>query len=258
MLSGFSCPPSTFLTPSEIKTRFPQLDSDRLKYCSVFYEGQHNDARTNLAIALTAAKHGALISNYCEAVDVIRMGKKIVGVIARDALSGEEFEIRAKSIVYCGGPFTDVLRSLGNPEATPMVVGARGSHIVVPAKFAPSDLGMVDMNTSDGRFLFFLPWEGYVLIGTTDIETEAEKTPVPSDKEISWLINEANKYLREDCHIQRDDVLSAWAGTRPLVVDHSTTVKNTSGVSRDHSILYDSDSKVITVAGGKWTTYREM
>ena len=207
-LSGFSCPPSHIMTPSRARRKFPQLANSDIKYCPIFYEGQHDDARTNLAIAQTAAMEGAMIANYCEVVNLLRQedfdakaqskGKKtgkVVGAVVKDVLSGKTFNVKAKTILFCGGPFTDELRKLEDPESPDIVNGAQllidsqllkffivfnqsyfyflfgdvpgagGIHIVLPSYYAPSSIGMVDMSTSDGRFLFFIPWAGHVLVG---------------------------------------------------------------------------------------------
>lgn len=141
------------------RRKFPQLAVNDIKYCPVFYEGIHDDARTNLAVAQTAAREGAIVANYCEAVGFLHGTEKeeergrVVGAIVRDVLADEMFEVRAKSVLLCGGPFTDDLRRMQDPECGPAVNGASGIHIVLPAYFAPTGIGLVDMNTSDGRFM---------------------------------------------------------------------------------------------------------
>lgn len=157
------------------KRKFPQLAVDEIKYCPVFYEGMHDDARSNLAIAQSAAVEGAVMLNYCEAVSFLHedtvvdrsssssssaggsgggaSNGRVVGAVLRDALTGESFAVRAKSVLLCGGPFTDDLRRMQQPDCGPAVSGAAGIHIVLPAYFAPTGIGLVDMNTSDGRFM---------------------------------------------------------------------------------------------------------
>ena len=144
-----------------------------LKFVSVFYEAQHNDARTNIAIALSAAEHGATIANYVEASAMTFDGKKVTGVKAVDNMSGEEFEIKAKKVILAGGPYTDLMRKMEDDKAKPAVQGASGSHVVLPGYYCPNDMGLLDYNTSDGRFLFFLPWQGHTLVGTTDKKVSA-------------------------------------------------------------------------------------
>jgi glycerol-3-phosphate dehydrogenase len=184
-LSGFSCPPSHIMTPKRARRKFPQLANGDIKYCSIFYEGTHDDARTNLAVAQTAAAHGALIANYCEARALLRADGtptgKVVGATVCDVMTGKEFDIRAKSVLLCGGPFTDELRALEDPACKPAIEGASGIHIVLPAYFAPENIGLVDMNTSDGRFMFFLPWKSHVLVGTTDHQSKPTMRPIPDE-----------------------------------------------------------------------------
>ena len=194
-LSQFTCPPSYIMTKKEARTKFPQLSDQDIKYCAVFYEGQHNDSRTNIAIALSAAEKGAHIANYVEMTEGIfdEESGEVIGVKAEDRISGETFEIYAKNIIFAGGPFTDKLRSKEekNGEAVePAVQGASGSHIVLPGYFAPKDMGLLDYNTSDGRFLFFLPWQGSVIVGTTDKKCDAETLPYPPEEEIQWMMKE--------------------------------------------------------------------
>jgi glycerol-3-phosphate dehydrogenase len=206
-LSGFTCPPSHIMTPTRARRKFPQLANSEIKYCSVFYEGTHDDSRTNVAVAQTAAVEGACIVNYCEAISLLRENSpeesgpaisgssgssaassvgtgRVVGAQVRDHVSGKEFTIRAKSILLCGGPFTDELRQLEDPNCKSAINGASGIHIVLPAYFAPANIGLVDMSTSDGRFMFFLPWKGHVLVGTTDHHCKPTMRPV-ADESVS-------------------------------------------------------------------------
>lgn len=258
------------MTPSRARRKFPQLNNDEIKYCSVFYEGMHDDARTNLAIALTAATHGAAMTNYTEVVDLLteepnRAGR-VTGAIVRDRLTGDTFPVRAKSVLICGGPFTDSLRHMETEEGkkfAPAVTGSSGTHIILPSYFAPPSFGFVDMSTSDGRFMFFLPWEGHIVVGTTDHKCPADNNrPAPSENEIQWLLNELSKYLSPELKVQRKHVLSAWSGIRPLAIDpHNlggSEGGNTAAASRDHIVSHNPDTGVVFVAGGKWTTYREM
>ncbi len=274
------------MTPARAQRKFPQLANDVIKYCSVFYEGTHDDARTNLAIAQSAARDGAIVANYCEVVKLVTNADlergasepdRVVGAIVRDHVGQQEFTVRAKSVLLCGGPFTDELRALEDPASSRAVMGASGTHIVLPAYFAPSGIGLVDMNTSDGRFLFFLPWHGQVLVGTTDHKCEPSMRPAPAEEvsgtcasrvlcaeldavcnqqEICWLLNEASRYISPELQLRRQDVLSAWSGVRPLARDPHEL--DSSRVSRDHVVSLNSKTGVVFVSGGKWTTYREM
>jgi glycerol-3-phosphate dehydrogenase len=141
-LSGFTCPPSYIMSRTVARTKFPQMANRDIKYCAVFYEAQHNDARTNLAIAMTAAEHGAHICNYVEMVDVLKGDKgEVVGVKAIDRMTNQEFEIRATKVVFAGGPFTDSMREMEQKEAASKAVrGASGTHIVLPGYYCPNNV----------------------------------------------------------------------------------------------------------------------
>jgi glycerol-3-phosphate dehydrogenase len=221
------------------------------------YQGQHNDSRTNTCIALTAAEEGAAVANYVEMIDLITdESGKAIGIKCRDNLKRKEFDVHAKAIVFAGGPFTDSLRKMEDPDAAPAVTAAAGTHIVLPSYFCPAGIGMLDINTSDGRFLFFLPWQGHTLIGTTDRKGPAESSHGPPEQEIKYLLNEVQKYLAGDIKVRRSDVLSAWQGYRPLASDPNALPG--APVSRDHIISVNPKTGVTFITGGKWTTYREM
>jgi glycerol-3-phosphate dehydrogenase len=263
-LGSFCSPNSYMMGAAQAQEEFPQLAArpdHTMKYVLVFYEAQHNDARTNLAIGLTAAKKGACMSNYTEVVEVL-FGKdgKATGAKIKDSNSGEVFDVHAKSLVFAGGPYTDNLRKMSEGEEMKKCVrGATGTHIVLPGYFTPKDMGFVDMSTSDGRFLFVLNWLGHTLVGTTDnaIE-EVNLHQKGSEDEIDWILNEARKYLHNSANLNRSHVLSAWQGTRPLVKDPNADASNTSGASRDHTISRHEGTGISFISGGKWTTYREM
>ena len=196
-LSSFSCPPSYVMGPKQASEKFPQLSHRDLKFVSVFYEAQHNDARTNIAIALSAAEHGATISNYVEATEMTFDGKKASGVKAVDNMTGAEFEIKAKKVILAGGPYTDLMRKMEDKDSKPAVQGASGSHVVLPGYYCPNDMGLLDYNTSDGRFLFFLPWQGHTLVGTTDKKCAAETRSTAPEDEVQWILNEVSAASRE-------------------------------------------------------------
>ncbi|CAD7927810.1 unnamed protein product [Amoebophrya sp. A120] len=264
-LGYFAAPSSYTIFPRKLQEAFPQMDAPRLKYANVFYEGAHNDARTNLAIACTAMLKGAAVTNYT-VVEKIVFDKNghARGAVCRDALSGKKVQIRAKKIIYCAGPFTDDVRKLSEgltPEEAkkfqPCVTGAGGTHIVLPENFCPRDLGMCDMQTSRGSFMFYLPWQGHTLVGTTDVKTSnPELHPAVPEDDVEYLLKESCKYLAPSMHPRREDVLSAWYGTRPLAKDPNDT--STTNASRDHTVSYNAQNDVTFVSGGKWTTWREM
>lgn len=162
-----------------------------------------------------------------------------------------------QAIIFAGGPFTDQLRKIEDPSSKPAVAAAAGTHIVLPGYYCANGIGMLDINTSDGRFLFFLPWQGKTLVGTTDRKGPVTSFHGPPEEEIEWILNEAKKYLSSDTvRVRRSDVLSAWQGFRPLASDPHAPPD--APVSRDHVISYNQETSITFITGGKWTTYREM
>ncbi len=192
------------MTQSRARRKFPQLAHDKLKYCAVFYEGTHDDSRTNIAVAQTAARDGAVILNYFEVIGFLKdddsvdsaevrdpINAKVKGVLVKDSLTDQVYSVHASNVLVCGGPFTDSVRKMQNPKAAEAVTGAAGIHIVLPSYFAPATFGLVDMQTSDGRFLFFLPWNGHVLVGTTDHKTIPSMRPEPDESVSSAALVES-------------------------------------------------------------------
>ncbi|KAG7236181.1 hypothetical protein INR49_001291 [Caranx melampygus] len=223
--------------------------------------GQHNDARMNLAIALTAARYGAAIANYTEVVHLLKTkdpqtGKeKVCGARCRDVITGQEFDVKAKCVINATGPFTDSLRKMDNQETSNICQPSAGVHIVMPGYYSPDNMGLLDPATSDGRVIFFLPWEKMTIAGTTDTPTSVTAHPIPGEDDINFILREVRNYLSADVEVRRGDVLAAWSGIRPLVTDPSS--KDTQSICRNH-IVSTSESGLVTIAGGKWTTYRSM
>ncbi|KAJ1659618.1 mitochondrial glycerol-3-phosphate dehydrogenase [Dispira simplex] len=251
---------SYLLTSSKAIEAFPMLKRDKLKGALVYYDGQHNDSRMNVAIALTAISHGAVVSNHVEVTELLKKpgpeGRELIcGAKIRDVLTGEEFTVRAKGVVNATGPFTDSILHMETPTSQEIVAPSSGVHIILPKYYSPDHMGLIDPNTSDNRVIFFLPWQGHTIAGTTDSPTQVTENPLPKEEEIQWILNEVRRYLSEDIKVRRGDVLAAWSGIRPLVRDPNA--KDTAGLVRSH-MLYVSPGKMITIAGGKWTTYRNM
>lgn len=259
-MSLWSAPSSYVMMKGRVREEFPQIDAERMKYMSVFYEGAHNDARTNIAIAMTAAMHGACMMNYARVNKILFDANGVANGAEVQETTGPETKpvnVKAKKVIYAGGPFTDGLRELSEgKDVKPVVNGSGGTHIVLPPYYCPRRLGMVDMNTSRGSFMFFLPWEGYTLVGTTDVKTKPDLHHEVPEDEIQYLINECEKYLDPNLQVRRRDVMSAWYGIRPLAVDPNAT--DQSSVSRDHVVSHHPSNGITFVSGGKWTTWREM
>ncbi|KAI0335747.1 DAO-domain-containing protein [Cubamyces sp. BRFM 1775] len=236
---------------------FPMLKQEGLVGALVYYDGQHNDSRMNMALIMTAVQQGAVVANHVEvtSLDKEGAGGKIQGARVRDALTGQEWNIRAKGVVNATGPFSDALLTMDNPNHTPIVQPSSGTHITLPNYYSPRTMGLLDPATSDGRVIFFLPWQGNTIAGTTDTPAEVTATPLPQEEEIRWILEEVRRYLSPDIKVRRGDVLSAWSGLRPLV--RNPNAASTEGLVRNH-MIHVSDSGLLTIAGGKWTTYRAM
>ncbi|KAI8878654.1 DAO-domain-containing protein [Backusella circina FSU 941] len=247
---------SYFLTRSKALEAFPMLKKDELVGALVYYDGQHNDARMNVALATTAACYGAVVANHCEVIELTKDDKGMVnGAKLRDNISGDEWNVMAKGVINATGPFTDGLRKMDNEQNIEIVAPSSGVHIILPNYYSPRNMGLVDPDTSDGRVIFFLPWQGNTIAGTTDSPTEVTQNPMPKEDEINWILDEVSHYLSSDVKVRRSDVLAAWSGIRPLVRDPHA--KNTESLVRNH-IINVSENNLITIAGGKWTTYRAM
>ena len=160
-----------------------------------------------------------------------------------------------QGVINATGPFSDTLLSLDDPNHQPIVQPSSGVHITLPNYYSPRKMGLLDPSTSDGRVIFFLPWQGNTIAGTTDTPASVERDPVASEEDIRWVLEEVRSYLSPDIKVRRGDVLSAWSGLRPLVRDPRAA--STAGLVRNH-MIYVSDSGLLTIAGGKWTTYRAM
>ncbi|KAF9448000.1 DAO-domain-containing protein [Macrolepiota fuliginosa MF-IS2] len=235
---------------------FPMLKSDGLVGAVVYYDGQHNDSRMNIALMMSAVKHGATVANYCEVTHLHKDSDgKLTGASVRDNLTGKEWNVGAKGIINATGPFTDTLLTLDNPSHKPIVQPSSGIHITLPNYYSPRKMGLLDPSTSDGRVIFFLPWQGNTIAGTTDSPASVERSPHASEEDIRWVLEEVRSYLAPDIKVRRGDVLSAWSGLRPLV--RNPGASSTEGLVRNH-MIHVSESGLVTIAGGKWTTYRAM
>lgn len=261
---------STIFSKEMTASIAPMMDLSNLKASCVYHDGTFNDARMNASLAITAIREGAIALNYMEVKQLIKEDGKLIGVLAKDRETGDEMVVRATATVNATGPLADKILEMdadpqGLPPKTPqppkMVVPSSGVHVVLPEYYGPQNMGLLDPATSDGRVMFFLPWQGKVLAGTTDTPLKSvPESPVPTEEEIQDILNEMQKYIVFP--VNRDDVLSAWSGIRPLARDPSKLPKGkdangTQGLVRSH-LITTSPSGLVTISGGKWTTYREM
>ncbi|KAK2798618.1 hypothetical protein FQN50_008776 [Emmonsiellopsis sp. PD_5] len=253
---------SYFLPKSKALDAFPMLKKDGLFGALVYYDGAHNDSRMNVSLAMTAALYGCTVVNHMEVTELTRdTSGRLNGAQVKDMVPGKngqvtnEFTVRAKGIINATGPFTDSIRKLDDQKVNEIVAPSSGVHVILPGYYSPAKMGLIDPSTSDGRVIFFLPWQGNTIAGTTDSPTEITPQPIPSEKDINWILNEIRGYLAPDINVRRGDVLAAWSGIRPLVRDPKA--KNTESLVRNH-LINVSPSGLLTCAGGKWTTYRQM
>ncbi len=246
---------SRLLSREETLEHLPTLKTEGLRGGAVYYDGQFDDARLLIHMVFTAFEQGATLLNYAEVTGLTKDGQGFVdGVVAHDAETGEEFRARAKVVINATGAFSDRLRRAAEPSVAPMIVPSQGIHLVFGPEFLPGGSAIMVPHTSDGRVLFAIPWHGHTLVGTTDTPiADAMLEPVAMEQEIEFILSTAGQYLVKAP--TRDDVLSVFAGIRPLV--RAAVVANTAALSRDHVIHIDS-SGLMTIGGGKWTTYRHM
>lgn len=255
---------SYFLTKSKALDAFPMLKKDNLIGALVYYDGAHNDSRMNVSIAATAALYGATVVNHMEVTSLTKDDQgKLNGATVKDMVAVKngkpvsEITIRAKGIINATGPFSDSIRKMDDQKVQEIVAPSSGVHVVLPGYYSPqkNSMGLIDPSTSDGRVIFFLPWLGNTIAGTTDAPCNITPNPVAGEEEIGWILNEIKGYLAPDINVRRGDVLAAWSGIRPLVKDPKA--KNTESLVRNHLVTV-SESGLLTCAGGKWTTYRQM
>ena len=242
------------LSKSETLERLPTIETKGLRGGVIYYDGQFDDARLAIHLTATAASLGATVLNYVSAIALTKTGDVITGVVARDEETGAELELNGRVVINATGPFTDAVRKLDEPETTAIIRPSQGVHIVLERAFLPGDSAIMVPHTDDGRVLFAIPWHERVVVGTTDTPLDTVSyEPCPLEEEIEFLLKHAARYLTKDP--TRDDILSMFAGIRPLV--GTSPDGNTAEISRDHT-LHISRSGLVTIAGGKWTTYRMM
>jgi glycerol-3-phosphate dehydrogenase len=232
----------------------PDLLVDNINGGILYFDGQFDDSRLAVNLAQTAIEKGATVINYCGVYGFIKDQLTISGVKAKDEISGNEFEIKAKVVINATGVFADELLQLAEGNSEKTIVPSQGIHLVVDKHFFKGIAGMLLPRTDDGRVLFFIPWQGKVLLGTTDTPVdEISIDPKPYKEEIDFILNHFNRFSASS--INYSDIKSVFAGLRPLAIVRN--IKNTSVLSRDH-VIRVLPSGLVHVTGGKWTTYRSM
>lgn len=245
---------SRIMSRQETIERLPTIKQAGLSGGVLYHDGQFDDTRLLIDMAVTADAYGACLLNYARVDSFIFDRDKVAGVNFTDQVSGESLSVKGLAVINATGVFCDDIRRLSDLDARATTTFAQGSHIVLDRKFLPSDAAVMIPKTSDGRVLFCIPWHGHVLVGTTDtLVDKAVLEPHALDAEIDFILATAGEYLTH--RPTRDDILSAFAGIRPLVNRVRTT--NTASLSRGHEMFVDGHG-LVTITGGKWTTYRRM
>jgi glycerol-3-phosphate dehydrogenase len=254
LLAGSSSVGRTrILNAERTKRLVPGIQAEGLKGSIVYYDGQFDDARLALALARTAEDHDAIVLNYASFLQPIKENDRIIGAVVQDVETGRTQEVRAKVVINATGIFVDEVRERDDPKSPQLLRVSRGTHIVLPAEVLGDGSAIMVPKTKDGRLIFAIPWLGKVVIGTTDLPaSRPEVEPGFDESEIHYLIETINPFLSRP--IGKEDILSIFSGLRPLISEKAAT---TAKISREHRIDI-SGSGLITVAGGKWTTYRRM
>jgi glycerol-3-phosphate dehydrogenase len=253
MAGSLGLGPSQFLSKEETLQHAPTLDPEDLTGGVLYHDGQFDDARLAISLAQTAAQHGAVLLNYFPVTGLLKIQNKICGVWVKDSTTGKEYEIKSKIVMNATGVFTDSIMRMDEPGHENIISPSQGIHLVVDKEFLPGESAIMIPKTDDGRVLFAVPWHNKTVLGTTDTPVDTiNAEPVPMEEEVEFVLSHIGRYLSKDP--KRSDVSSQFAGLRPLVKGKT---KKTAALSRDHLISI-SDTGLITITGGKWTTYRKM
>ncbi len=245
------------ISKEETLKAIPNLDEKDLIGGVIYYDGQFDDSRLAINLAQTIIENEGVALNYFKVTGLLKDDEGIVnGVVATDMESGEEFKIRSRSVVNATGVFADNILKMNNPKAKKIIRPSQGVHIILDKSFLQGESAIMIPKTSDGRVLFAVPWHNKVILGTTDTPLDdADMEPRALEEEIDFILRTAGKYLKKDP--EREDVLSIFAGLRPLAAPEDSEGKETKEISRSHKLII-SLSGLVTITGGKWTTYRKM
>ena len=260
-LAGERIPPPYALSSSSLKSTFPSLKREFVGGV-VYYDGQMNDSRLCLTALLTAASKNymqgqipAYIANYCVCEELMDNHGRICGAVVRDLTTNERFPVSARVVINCTGPFSDSIRHISGLKVTDRIVPAQGSHLILAGHYTAAGSGLLIPKTKDGRLLFLLPWHGHTLAGTTDQPAALTTTPAMSSQEQQFMLEELGRYLGKTASQLQPDVLGSFSGLRPLV--RAEVSGDTKELARSHEIELLRNG-LISVMGGKWTTFRAM
>jgi glycerol-3-phosphate dehydrogenase len=246
--------PSKILSKEETIEKIPNIETEGLRGGVIYYDGQFDDSRLAINLAQTVLEYGGFPINYMQVIGLLKSNNITSGVVAIDKETGKEYKINSRVVINATGVFTDYVLKMDSPGSKDIIAISQGVHLILDKEFLPGDSAIMVPQTDDGRVLFAVPWHNKVVVGTTDTEVKnATLEPRALEEEVEFILKHAKKYMAKDP--TRADVKSVFAGLRPLV--RPSDSKNTAAISRDH-FLTVSPSGLITITGGKWTTYRRM
>ena len=256
MSGSLSLGSSKYISKKETIRLLPTINQNHLKNGVVYHDGQFDDSRLAINLAQTAVENGACVLNYAKVTSLLKdKNHKIIGVVIEDIETGNHFEIKGKVVINATGVFTNAIMKMNDKVYKKYIVPSQGIHLVFDKSFLPTENALMIPKTSDGRVLFAIPWHDKTLVGTTDKLMKSHSLePIATESEIAFILENAQHYLSKKP--ERSDVLSVFAGLRPLAAPKEEGLK-TKEVSRSHKIIV-SETGLITITGGKWTTYRKM
>lgn len=247
---------SKYISRKKLLELFPNINGQRLHGGVTYFDGQFDDARLAITLAQTAAENSAVVLNYCKVVSLKKQNGKLTGLTAVDVEEGKEYSIKAKAIINATGVFVDDILKMDEESNGNLVRPSQGVHIVVDKSSLKGEHSLLIPKTPDGRVLFVVPWLDHLLIGTTDTPLRQHALePKPLESEVNFILETVAQYLNPAP--QKKDILAVFAGLRPLAAAQNDDHKKTKEISRDHKIIANA-SGLITITGGKWTTYRKM
>ncbi len=247
---------SKFLSKTETLNRMAGIKQQGLKGGISYFDGKFDDSRLAINLAQTAKEKGATLINYMKVINLINQNEEVKGVEVQDIITGETFKLSAKVVINATGVFVDDILQMNNPKAKPMVRPSQGVHIVLKNEFLKSDSALMIPKTTDGRVLFAVPWHEHLLVGTTDTPlNEHSLEPRALKEETDFILNTAAAYFTKAP--AEKDILSVFSGLRPLAAPTDPNSNSTKEISRDHKLMVSAKG-LITITGGKWTTYRRM
>ena len=246
-------PASRYVSAQEAVHQCPMLKSEGLRGGVVYYDGQFDDARMALSILLRATELGATAVNHLSVTALRKKAGKVIGVTVEDRFTHVTYQVDAKAVINATGPMADAIRHMDDPKAPHLLKASSGTHIILDKRFSAKEMGLLIPKTEDDRVLFLLPWLGHTLVGTTDNPAPVEANPRASEEDVDYILRQISSYI--ETKVTRKDILAKWCGLRPLIQAQPGT--STAKISREHAVE-TSKSGLVTIAGGKWTTYRRM